>query len=609
MSLPRIFPCLAEEGSAKVEARLDFTSSAEEGISGRSRADVASMERSFRVVVFSGGDPKHILRLVIRIFREVPEAEVCAILCERRPPKTFSQRSRNFVRNLQQWDFVEYAATKVASNLWDRGSRIGTLLLHLVHGGGPEVRGGIDPVQQLESLGCSIRITRDFHCEESLAFVRSLHADLGIVYGTRILKPALFSIPRLGSINIHKRKVPDYRGGGPIGLWELLDEQKEIGVTVHQVTEKLDAGAVVNAATIPIERFDNLTSLTLKAHVIGNDLLVRSVADFAHGTPNLVLQQGTGKMFRSPSPQQLAKYERELANRRPQYRPPASRPLAKMVLKTLLGIPSAAVRNWRRRLQGNFPVTILYHHLVSDSPHRMGISTDYFFKHIQFLRKHFQIVSLGQAIEMLRSNNVQRPTLVLTFDDGYRDNFLTLRAIVEQTGVPVTLFISSGQVTQQAEFAHDIANGCRGFLPLTWSQLRQLHASGFEIGSHTRTHFDCGSRDIAQLQDEIAGSKAELETQLGEKIEFFSFPFGLPQNISPEAAAIATRTYSFIFSAFGGENLAAVDGKVCHLKRWFHANHLWDLELQIQGVLEAERPFALPDPSSFELAKPAATRI
>jgi peptidoglycan/xylan/chitin deacetylase (PgdA/CDA1 family)/folate-dependent phosphoribosylglycinamide formyltransferase PurN len=565
------------------------------------------MERSFRVVIFSGGDPKHILRLVIRIFREVPEAEVCGILCERRPSKAFRERTLNFVRKLGQWDFIEYAASRVGNNLWTRGSKIGTRLLHLVHGGGPEARPALDPVQQLESLGCSLRITRDFHSQESLDFVRSLQADLGIVYGTRILKPALFSIPRLGSINIHKRKVPDYRGGGPIGLWELLDDQAEIGVTVHQVTEKLDAGAVVNAATIPIERFDNLTSLALKAHVIGNDLLVRSVADFVHGRPNLVLQQGTGRMFKSPSPQQLARYEREIAKRRPDYRPRTSRPLPKMLLKTLVGLPSITVRNWRRRLQGNFPVTILYHHIVSDSPHRMGISTDYFFKHVQFLRKHYQIVSLGQAIEMLRSNSVKRPTLVLTFDDGYRDNFVTLRAIAEHTGVPVTLFISSGQVTQEAEFAHDIANGCRGFLPLTWAQLRQMYSSGFEIGSHTRTHFDCGSHDTGRLEDEIVGSRAELEKQLGGKIEFFSFPFGLPQNISPEATAIAARTYSFILSAFGGENPAPADDKICHLKRWFHANHLWDLELQIHGVLETEKPFTLPITSPFELPKPIAT--
>src|SRR5207247_10668136 len=125
-------------------------------------------------------------------------------------------------------------------------------------------------------------------------------------------KPALFSIPRLGSINIHKRKVPDYKGGGPVGLWELLDGQNEIGVTVHDVTEKLDAGAVVNFATIPIEPFDNLTSLALKAHVVGNDLIVRSVADFARGTLNLTTQQGVGRMLKSPNPERRPDYQNDV---------------------------------------------------------------------------------------------------------------------------------------------------------------------------------------------------------------------------------------------------------------------------------------------------------
>src|SRR4029077_9992783 len=163
------------------------------------------------------------------------------------------------------------------------------------------------------ALGCTFRVTTDYHSEESLEFVRSLKPDLGVVYGTRILKPTLFTIPPLGSINIHKRKVPDYKGGGPVGLWELLDRQTEIGVTVHQVTEKLDAGAVVNSATIPIEPFDNLTSLALKAHVVGNDLLVQSVADYARGTLRLRPQEGTGRMFKSPTPQRLEQYRKDLA--------------------------------------------------------------------------------------------------------------------------------------------------------------------------------------------------------------------------------------------------------------------------------------------------------
>src|SRR3989449_8383183 len=43
----------------------------------------------------------------------------------------------------------------------------------------------------------------------------------------------LFRSPRLGSIKVHLHKLPDYRGAGPVGLWESLDDQEEISVTVQ----------------------------------------------------------------------------------------------------------------------------------------------------------------------------------------------------------------------------------------------------------------------------------------------------------------------------------------------------------------------------------------
>jgi peptidoglycan/xylan/chitin deacetylase (PgdA/CDA1 family)/folate-dependent phosphoribosylglycinamide formyltransferase PurN len=548
----------------------------------------------FRVVIFSSGSPATIGRLIRRIHAEVPGARVCGVLCERRPPKPPAKRVATFLRNLKDPSFVRYAAAKVARAAVARCASLGTALLHGFHAGRPA------PVadEDLEALGratrAAIHVTTDYHGEEALAFVRGLEPDLGLVYGTRILKPSLFAIPTHGSINIHKRKVPDYRGGGPVGLWELLDDQPEIGVTVHQVTEKLDAGHVVNTATIPIEPFDTLTSLALKAHVVGNDLLVRSVADYASDTVRFQPQQGTGKMFKSPTPQQLARYEKALARRRPSYRAERSRPVAKLLVKTALALPAVTLRNWKRRRQGRHPVTILFHHLVADRPHRMGMSTEHFLKHIQFLRKHYRIVSLTTAIEMLRAGRVDAPTVVLTFDDGYVDNFFTLRAIVEETGVPITLFVSTEHIDSQREFDHDTRAGTRGFAPLTWEQLRQLQREGFEIGSHTRTHFDCGSRDRARLEDEIVGSKRDLETHLGGVLDVFSYPCGLPPNMSLEATEIAGDAYQCVVSAFGGTNVPAASGEVRHLKRAFHANHLWDLELMIQGALEQEPAFTYP---------------
>jgi len=536
----------------------------------------------FRVVVFSSGSPKGIGTLIERIHREVPGARVCGVLLERRPGKSFGKRLSNFGGNLGDWDFVRYAGKRALGAASRLPLRLATLGLRAVHAAQPANNNGESMNEIGERLGCKFHVTTDCHCEESLQFVRSLNADLGLVYGTRILKPCLFRIPRQGSINIHKRKVPDYRGGGPVGLWEMLDGQPEIGVTVHEVEEQLDAGAIVNSATIAIEPFDTLRSLATKAHIVANDLLVRSVAQYAAGSVQRTPQNGESRMFKNPRPSQLEQYEKELALRRPGFRASRGRSTGKLLLRSSLGLPLVAMRNWRARMRSRFPVTILFHHLVADRPHGLGISTEAFIRQIEFLRAFYRIVSMKDALALLGSGDVKAPTVVLTIDDGYRDNFLTLRAIREVLDVPMTLFVSTGIVSTGSRFPHDVRHGNQGFEPLTWDQVVRLRKDGFEIGSHTRTHFDCGSRDVERLKDEIVGSRQELEGHLGERVEMFSFPFGLAQNMSPEAMAIASQNYRYVFSAYGGNNVAPSQ----HLKRWAHPNDLWELELMIQGVLE-----------------------
>lgn len=540
----------------------------------------------FNVVIFSSADPPDVVRLIRRIHREVPEACVAGVLYERRPGKPLGRRIRDLASKLRQADFRAYVAARVAAAVNGRMEAVGDAVLAFVHGTRPAPAPSDDLHAACAALGCRLLVTQDCHEPEALEFVRSLEPDLGLVYATRILKRSLFGIPRLGSINIHKRKVPDYRGGGPVGLWELLDDAPEIGVTVHEVVEQLDAGAIIHTATIPIDPYDTLTSLALKAHVVGNDLLVRAVGDYARGTVEPKPQHGQGRMFRAPSPAQLMRYQNELAARRTAFPVERSRPLWKLLIRTVLGLPVAAVRNRIRRRRGQFPVMVVFHHMVSDRPHRTGMSTDNFVKHVRFLQRHYNVVSLSDAIAMLEANRVTAPTVVVTFDDGYQENFLTLRAVRERVDVPITLFVSTEHVAKGTPFGHDVANGYEGFTPLTWAQLAQLRREGFEIGSHTRTHFDCGSTDPVALRGEIVGSKEDLEAELGGPVTLFAFPFGQPENISPEAMRLAMDTYPHVLSAYGGSNFATARAR--HLRRWPYRNDLWEMELLLQSLLELE---------------------
>src|SRR5262249_31868027 len=146
------------------------------------------IESRFRVVIFSGADADHILRLIQRIHHEVPEAHVCGVVSERRPGKSMSRRAFDFLGNLRSRDFVAYAGAKVSERCLAGAGSVGTALLKFIHGGGPAQVQEKKPLEAFQSLDCALHITTDYHSGETLEFVRSLKSDLGIIYGARILK-------------------------------------------------------------------------------------------------------------------------------------------------------------------------------------------------------------------------------------------------------------------------------------------------------------------------------------------------------------------------------------------------------------------------------------
>jgi len=545
--------------------------------------------KPFRLVIFSSMPPRNVARIIARIQRDLPEVEIVGVLYERVRHKTLRQRVTIWRKKMIRPLYARYIAHRIWNALGRSFSSVLDGILRLFHAAPKFPNGdktlGFDDLEQIsKSIGCKLLITGDIHSNEALDFVRREGPDLGLVFGTRILKPALYEIPKLGSINIHKRKVPDYRGGGPVGLWELLDDQKEIGVTVHRVEAQVDVGAVIRATTIPIEPFDDLESLALKADVVGADLIVAAIGDFARGTVSEKVQTGAGKLFKNPAPEELLQMKKRLAVRRRGCPPLYLRPRWKLLAKSILHAPRLVVKNWKHRQQKDFPVIILYHHLVADRPHRFGAPTSGFLRQVNYLLRHYRVVSLAEAIELARHGEVAMPTISITFDDGYADNFVNLRAVSEATGVPIAYFVATEYISNGHEFAHDERAGEHGFAPNTWEQIKLLKRCGYDIGSHTRNHADCGVSDREFLHNEIVLSGQDIAKRVGPA-RHFSFPFGMPRNISPEALETACTTYENVFSAYGGENRSLDRFRV--LKRWSFPRTIWELELQLNSVLNS----------------------
>ena len=543
----------------------------------------------FRVIVFSSMPPIESYRLLNRIEQEVPGAEIAGLLYECRPPKSLAKRVQGWVKNLSHPGYLGYVVGRIGSSMARAALGVGKILLRFTQAS--PMRYSSPNLMSLSELAkiCQGRdwpflLTADIHGAESLQFVLSQKPDLGVVLGTRILKPALYELPCHGSVNIHKRRLPDYRGGGPVGLWELLDNQTEIGVTVHKVEEKVDVGAVIRSVCIPIESYDNLASLALKADLVGEELILEVIRDFMSGTVREKLQCGLGKLLRNPKPHELIAYQEKIARSRPAYRVLRGRPRWKLLLRSSLYLWFIPLRNWRRRIRKKFPIVVLYHHLVSGRPHPLGLPTDQFLRHLRYIKQHYRIVSLEEAARLLESGEVDRPTAVLTLDDGYQDNYLNLRAVLRVEPTPVTLFVCSGLVEEGKPFPHDVRDNRDGFVPLTPAQLKRIAAEGIEIGSHTRTHFNCGTNARSILENEIVGSRSDLEALLGREVRFFSFPWGKQPDMSPEALEIAASHYDLFCSAFGGVNEPGKRAR--HIKRCGHSPSLWEVELTLQGILD-----------------------
>jgi methionyl-tRNA formyltransferase len=92
----------------------------------------------------------------------------------------------------------------------------------------------------------------DLHAQECLARLRSLRPDLGLVFACYMLRRTLFAIPRLGTLNLHLGRPPEFRGSSP-GFYELMAGVPEVGVTVHRVDDGLDSGPILLQRGFPLD--------------------------------------------------------------------------------------------------------------------------------------------------------------------------------------------------------------------------------------------------------------------------------------------------------------------------------------------------------------------
>ncbi len=159
-----------------------------------------------------------------------------------------------------------------------------------------------------------------------------------------------------------------------------------------------------------------------------------------------------------------------------------------------------------------------------------------------------EIVPLRALLASSAPNRV-----ALSFDDGLASVAEMALPVLRAEGAQATLFLTTGHVGGQNDWAGQ-PSWAPKFPMLTWAQVEQLAAAGWEIQSHSVRHLDLRTLSDAALEQELCGASDEIEQRVGRRPDQIAFPYG---HHDARVRAAAQRHHRACFTT----ELAALDGR------------------------------------------------
>jgi peptidoglycan/xylan/chitin deacetylase (PgdA/CDA1 family) len=286
-----------------------------------------------------------------------------------------------------------------------------------------------------------------------------------------------------------------------------------------------------------------------------------------------------------------------------------------------------------------------------------------FAEHVAYFASNYSVLPLPDAADAIRRGlSLPRNALAITFDDGYEDN-LAAAQVLARHGLSATFYITAGclaggepfwpselrsllagidgpelavsaagielrmPVATPAEKRAAVAKLTKTFkahpVPvrealrerlrelstnagaagpmLNWDQVRQMHALGMVIGSHTMTHPNLPNAGLERARAEIVGSKARLEAEIAAPVTMFSYPNGGAERYMTREVASLVREAGFAAATTSRNAFAGPSSDLFALERVQVSQELERLVF----ALEVERYAFKPKPRPGELAEAA----
>lgn len=192
----------------------------------------------------------------------------------------------------------------------------------------------------------------------------------------------------------------------------------------------------------------------------------------------------------------------------------------------LLFIAFAARFNfWRLPNKG---IPILMYHMVSEKKqgskiNKLRVSPEKFRRQMKYLNeKGYQSMLFPELINYFKTGNINiKKPVIITFDDGYKDNYTNAFPILKEFGFKAVFFLVTDFIDDESlwniEDKEKIMN---------WNEIKEMFNAGMEFGSHTLTHPLLLNYPREKMFNELGYSKRALEKTIGTDIACFSYPYG-----------------------------------------------------------------------------------
>lgn len=161
-------------------------------------------------------------------------------------------------------------------------------------------------------------------------------------------------------------------------------------------------------------------------------------------------------------------------------------------------------------------VPILNYHQINNEAHNpLTLSASQFEAQMAYLhREGYTAITPDQLADFLQYGKELPPKPVLiTFDDGYADNYRVAYPILQKYHFVATVFLITDFVGNNGRY-------------LNWKQVREMAQNGFSFESHTLSHINLADASDEEITSQLVNSKAAIEQWLGQKVEYLAYPGG-----------------------------------------------------------------------------------